>query len=289
MSDAAKKSDTELSDGLGDWRYRAREFILPTNPNDTRLRVASARGAFLSSTGEAFTFNDFYAPAIYLSAAIAADKTTRELRAQIKPEERLTRTGPEMILTNDQSGILFDLLEQSAISAVFSFQALEAFCNDRISDKLEGTEGYMFALKGKPSTLMSAEDIERNVSTVDKLKKIVPDLLGIDSAKDDPLWSKFWTLKQTRDALTHLKTRDQRAAALAAAADFGRVYIDPDFVFYKLVSGKIVELPRTAVELFDYFTRNTGTPRWLRYPFSVYGITPTPPKGTTRITIGRQS
>src|SRR5215217_7958267 len=77
MSQDAKKSDTEFDDGLGDWRYRARHFIRPTSPTDTRLRVASAIGAFVSAAGDTFEFPDFYAPAIYLSAAITADKAAK--------------------------------------------------------------------------------------------------------------------------------------------------------------------------------------------------------------------
>ena len=133
MSDLPNNGN-EFDDGLGDWRYRFIQKVPPTSPTDTRRRVMSIYGAFLSPTGEAFTFTDFYAPALYLSAAITADKTAKELREQIKPEEFLTKSGPEKILTDELSGTLFDYLEQITISAVFSFQALEAFCNDRISD-----------------------------------------------------------------------------------------------------------------------------------------------------------
>jgi hypothetical protein len=217
MSQDAIKSDTEFDDGLGDWRYRARHFIRPTSPTDTRLRVASAIGAFVSAAGDTFEFPDFYAPAIYLSAAITADKAAKELREQI-----VTAAGARNHLSNAQSGLLFDFLEQSTVSAVFSFQALEAFCNDKIGEKLEKIGSHMVSLKGKPPEPMSAEEIERSVPTVDKLKKIVPELLEVDSPKDDPVWARFCTLKKTRDALTHLKTRDQRAATMVAAAHSAR-------------------------------------------------------------------
>jgi hypothetical protein len=74
-------------------------------------------------------------------------------------------------------------------------------------------------------------------------------------------------------------------AASTASSSNSATRSDPDFVFYRLASGEFNEFPRTAVEALDYFTKRNGTPRWLLYPLSVYGIPATAPKGRTTITI----
>jgi hypothetical protein len=47
---------------------------------------------------------------------------------------------------------------------------------------------------------------------------------------------------------------------------------DSDSVFFRMVNGDYDEIPRKAVTVLDYFTKPTGTPRWLRYPLLVYSI-----------------
>ena len=86
------------------------------------------------------------------------------------------------------------------------------------------------------------------------------------SPKGKRVWQDFDNLKKVRDAVTHLKYHDQRGAAKAILGG------DSGSVFYRMVNGDYDEIPRTAVTVLDYFTKPTGTPRWLRYPLSVYGI-----------------
>lgn len=83
--------------------------------------------------------------------------------------------------------------------------------------------------------------------------------------------------------MTHLKYHDQRGAAMAYYGG------DSSSVFFRMVNGDYLEIPRTAVTVLDFFTKHTGTPRWLRYPLGVYGITSTEAPGSTRIRIGPDS
>src|SRR5215212_2870716 len=114
---------------------------------------------------------------------------------------------------------------------------------------------------------------------------IVRHLLKVAPPKKETFWLKLWDMKRVRDSLVHLKYKDQMGAATTASSADSAFRTDPDFVFYKLVSGKFEEFPRTAVEALDYFTKRNGTPRWLLYPLSVYGIPATASKGRTTITI----
>src|SRR5215203_4013911 len=120
---------------------------------------------------------------------------------------------------------------------------------------------------------------------MEKLKTIVPQLLKVDPPTKETFWLKLWDMKRVRDALVHLKYKDQMGAATTASSVESATRTDPDFVFYKLVSGEFKEFPRTAVEALDYFTKRNGTPRWLLHPLSFYGIPATAPKGRTTITI----
>ena len=86
-------------------------------------------------------------------------------------------------------------------------------------------------------------------------------------------------LKNVRDDVTHLKYHDQRRVAMAYYAG------DASSVFFRMANGDYLGIPRTAVDVLDFFTKKTGTPRWLHYPLSVYGIAPTEVMGTTTITV----
>jgi hypothetical protein len=279
MSDDA--SGNVLDDGLFDWRIR----LIQRRQLPTGLGVIDAPGELQAPTGEIFSFADFMATALYLNVAITADAQANKLREEFKLEEIVARTGPSTTIKHENLGPLFDFIEQSAIAVIFSFQALEAYSNYVIQFVLRERE-HMFRRPGQSRRMMPADEIERYGETMEKLKTVVRQLLKVSPPTKETFWQELCEIKKVRDALTHLKYKDQSGAATAAAAAFNATRADPDFVFYKLVSGEITDSSRTAVEILDFFTRKTGTPRWLLYPLSVYGITPTPPTGTTRITLG---
>jgi hypothetical protein len=279
----ATKPKVELNDGLGDWRFRTIAKVSTSKG----LRILSHFGELQAPTGERFSFTDFMATALYLNVAMTADANANELREMLKPEEFLAPAGPYTTITDKNLGTLFDFIEQSVIAATFSFQALEAYSNFVVHFELGDTGTHVFKTKVRPKALMGAEEIQQYGATMDKLKTVVPQLLKVKPPTKEPFWAKLCDMKDARDALTHLKYRDQMGAAdLAAAPRDSQTRADPEFVFYKLVSGEISEFPRTAVETLNYFTKPIGTPRWLLYPLSVYGIPETAPKGTISITLG---
>lgn len=279
MDQTANNNNRKLEDGLGDWRFREIHKV----PYKGNWGVLTAFGELQAPNGDTFAFTDFMAAALYLNVAIAADEEANELRPHIHVEEFESRSGPYKTITHENLGTFFDFIEQSTIAVIFSFQALEAYCNFVIQFKLGDTGKQMFRCPRGPKVLMDAEEIQQCGPTLEKLKKVVPQLLKVPPPTKEPFWMTLCALKDVRDALTHLKYKDQVGAATAAASNLTRT--DPEFVFYRPVAGEIQESPRTAVEVLDYFTRRNGTPRWLRYPLSVYGIVPPPPKGTTTITV----
>jgi hypothetical protein len=79
--------------------------------------------------------------------------------------------------------------------------------------------------------------------------------------------------------VTHLKYHDQRGAAMAYYPG------DSSSVFFRVVNGEYLEIPQTAVAVLDFFTKPTGTPRWLLHPMAVYGMTPAVVPGSGSITV----
>jgi hypothetical protein len=228
--------------------------------------------------GEMFSFIDFSSMALALSVAIAADRRAAELRMHVTPDEFETEIGIQRTIRDENLSGFYDFLEQSMVAILFSYQALEAFSNLTIQDKLGETGTHTVTrtvAKMKQKLAWQAPDLERKCSTEEKIGEIVPKLLEMASPKDKKVWLDFDKLKKVRDAVTHLKYHDQRGAAKAILGG------DSDSVFFRMVNGDYDEIPRTAVTVLDYFTKPTGTPRWLRYPLSVYGITATEVASTT--------
>jgi hypothetical protein len=280
LTDPLIDPSTVLDDGLGDWRFRAIDKI----QRGGHVQVMSAVGQLQAPNGETFDFADFMAVALYLNVAITADARANELRDLITPEEFVTPGGLDTTMRHEELGTLFNFIEQSSLAAVFSFLALEAYSNFVIHFELRDGE-YLFSCPRQYKRQLPADEIERCGETLEKLKTIVPQLLKIKPPTKEAFWLKLCDMKRVRDALVHLKFKDQMGAATTASSTFSAPRTDPDFVFYKLVSGEHKDFPRTAVEALDYFTKGTGTPRWLRYPLSVYGMPETASKGRTTITI----
>jgi hypothetical protein len=280
VGDRPSDPSSVLDDGLGDWRFRSVHKIQRAG----REQFITALGQLQTPSGETFEFADFMPVALYLNVAMAADTKANELRDLIAPEQFVATAGPYTTIRHEKLGTLFDFIEQSALAAVFSFLALEAYSNFVIHFELRDGE-HVFTCPRQPRKQLPADEIERCGETMEKLKTIVPQLLQVDPPTKESFWPKLWDMKRVRDALVHLKFKDQMGAATTAASADSAPRTDPDFVFYKLVSGEFKVFPQIAVEVVDYFTKRSGTPRWLLYPLSVYGIPATAPKGRTTITI----
>src|SRR5215212_6040366 len=280
MGDGPSDPSAVINDGLGDWRFRTVHKI----ERGDRLQVMASLGQLQAPSGETFDFADFMSVALYLNVAMTADAKANDLRDLIAPEQFVAPAGPYRTIRHEKLGMLFDFIEQSTLAAVFSFLALEAYSNFVIHFELRDGE-HVFQCPRQPKKQLPADEIERCGETMEKLKTIVPQLLKVDPPMKEIFWQRLWDMKRVRDALVHLKYKDQMGAATTASSADSALRIDPDFVFYTLVSGEFKEFPRTAVEVLDHFTKRNGTSHWLLYPLSVYGIPATAPKGHTTITI----
>lgn len=287
MSEDSEAGKIDLGDGLGDWRIHAITRLEKDLPDRGPGRRAKPAGSVVSVVremqsrkGVRFSYEDFSSTALALSIAIAADQRAAELREHVTPEKFETETGPYHTIPDNKLSRFYDFIEQSMIAVLFSYQALEAFSNLTIQDELGDTGTYTVMrtiAKVKQKIAWTAPDVERKCSTEEKITEIVPKLLGMSFNKGNTVGQSFTKLKIIRDDVTHLKYHDQRGAAMAYYGG------DSSSVFFRMVNGDYLEIPRTAVTVLDFFTKPIGTPRWLRYPQSVYGISPTEAAGSTSI------
>ena len=177
---------------------------------------------------------DFSSTALALSIAIAADQRAAELREHVTPEKFETEIGPYYTIPDEKLSGFYDFIEQSMIAILFSYQALEAFGNLTIQDKLGDTGTYAVIrtiAKVTQKIAWTAPDVERKCSTEEKITEIVPKLLGMSFNKGNTVGQGFAKLKDSRDDVTHLKYHDQHGAAMAYYGG------DSSSVFFRMVNG----------------------------------------------------
>ncbi len=117
----------------------------------------------------------------------------------------------------DDQGRLFDALEKISGHVIFSFTAMEAFINEAIP----GNYIYQTVDKGNNQIELDYKDIERKLSTTEKLDKVLPDALKVNSPKGTKVWQNYVELKRLRDRLIHLKSDDRKRTGPEIATIWG--------------------------------------------------------------------
>lgn len=244
-------------DSLGDWRIENVTTLaedLPSNYPGGPDHKAGARVTTVTvtrrSSGDLISFETPGATALALNIAIVAARKAEELRSRVKYVSAVSPYGPGQTVPGESSTALYDFLEQCMIAVTFSFQALETFCNYSITRNLTGK--MVIRLKRGEENL-TASEIERFLSTGEKLAKILPKLLDIPTPSGKAIWERFVKLQQARDATMHLKGFDQNPQSS----------IDRESLFFQLLNRDPFEFPETAVALISHFHDGKDRPRWL--------------------------
>lgn len=143
---------------------------------------------------------------------------------------------------------LYDYFQSCMIAITFSFQALEAFCNETITREVTGK----YPLKRKKGHIQAtAEKLQRNVSTEEKLGVTLPSILSRPSPKRSPLWEKFEKLKMMRDATVHMKQHEV----------YPRESQSKSF-FYLLYEEGVEQYVQYSLDIIAHFVGQDLTPRW---------------------------
>jgi hypothetical protein len=239
---------------LGDWRCATAFWItaidgLAIEPKAahqvTTLTTASRHTSFVTPS----------ATALHLNSAWRAAKSAVQLKTQLKWVSGRIAPG----VFGDQIGVentsaVFDYLEQSMSAAISAYAAIEAFCNSVIVERSTGP--LTVKIRNGVDTL-SPEEVERRVSTDEKLKRIVPDLLGYPTPAGKAVWQRYVKLKKLRDSVTHFKRKDQARHA---------AQLNEPTALHELITADPPSFPEIATAVIEYFFIGGAIPRWMMNP-----------------------
>ena len=267
MNDTSKSADTTTSverDGLGDWRLQAVTRIVADVPAAYPGGPSHKAGSVIALTIMGATaqhpnlgFITPSAAALALSASFRSAELAAAFWNKVQFRTIVTPDGLGSAVSN--MVVLFDYFEEALAAANSSFQAIEAFANETIARSLNGT---MTVQRRSGPQQFDAEQIQRQVSTSEKIATILPTLLNAGSIKGHSEWRSFDKLKDVRDASTHFKSGDQYPKN-------GK--LPKGSLYDVLLNTDPREFPLTAVRVISKLGI-TPQPRWLAHLIEKYNV-----------------
>ncbi len=254
-----------MDDTLGDWRLQAALRLgqdlpaaFPGGPSHKKGTpvhlVTSTRGIGNQPIG----FVTPSSTALALSIAMNASIQSIERLNQVKYENIISPEGPGKSVNHKDATPLFDYFESCMVAITFSLQAVEAFSNWVIADKVQNTFSI---IRDKGVEVMTSAELERKLAIEEKLHIALPNLLGISSPKGKKVWESFKKLKQARDSIVHLKSSDQYPNRMQVGT------IDKSSLYFVFLNNKMTIYPTAAIRMIHYFHPSTNeSPRWLEKP-----------------------
>jgi hypothetical protein len=243
-----------MEDGF-DWRIAAATRIVnpipaayPGGPSHRGGSALFQSALVETHSGENIGFTLPSATAMAINVAINAGKEANKLKRKLVFDDVVTFNGPGRSVSNSANSMLYDFFEQCMISVAFSYQALEVFSNHTIA---RDQKGSMVVKRRKKRAVLAPIELERHLSTEEKLTIVLPKIKNVPTPKGKHSWQLFKKLKHARDATIHLKYRDQQA-------------VDRDSLFFVFLNEDPESFPRAAVEIILYFNPSDA-PRWLQF------------------------
>ncbi len=135
--------------------------------------------------------------------------------------------------TKNNTAMIYDFLEEMQSSVIFSYTAVEAFVNVSIPNDFEYTR---FNEKGIKE-IWNKNQIERWISTSDKITEILPLVFDCGNIKDQVFWTGFKDLEKLRNQLIHQKSQIK----------------DETSITDSLFSARCKSLIEAATKLIDFF------------------------------------
>lgn len=241
-------------DGFGDWRIAAASRLaedlpasFPGGPSHKAGATVYQSSLVETESGEHIGFLTPSATAMAFNIAIQASEKAMQLYSLLEYDEVLTPNGSGKSISNDKSKELYDFFEQCMIVASFSYQALETFCNHTIIRELSEPLGVK---RRKKRLILTPLELERQLSTSEKLSLVLPKIKGIPTPKGKKVWEPFKRLEEARDSTIHLKSKDQATT-------------DRESLFFQFLNHQSTEYPKAAADMVRYFVREKE-PRWLK-------------------------
>ncbi|MEO5616103.1 MAG: hypothetical protein ABIR04_14435 [Cypionkella sp.] len=216
MNDPVSSRQVDLLE-KEDWRFHA------VGPLGTGVGMIATteRASKLSNRVRSFGLPS--APALYLNLAMNARKkrSTFNLAAAFEDHPH-----PQGIYPEDHE-MLFDFFQEFSAEVIFSFTALEAFVNEVIPANFV----YEWVNSKKEKMALSRQEVERQVSLDEKLKKVLPIAHNVKSPIGTIYWQNYKVLKKARDRLIHLKSVDRTASGPEHQTIWGHMIAEKDTNF----------------------------------------------------------
>lgn len=147
--------------------------------------------------------------------ALAISVATKSLQQSKKIKVDLERLSESTESIYDHNvGLAYDYLESIQAAIIFSYKAVESFCNAAIPDS------YIYKKSTSKSTEhYNKEQIERWVSTSEKVSSILPPILKCSPPQSESFWSDFKSLERLRNEIIHSKSSNTDAILEELFAD----------------------------------------------------------------------
>lgn len=159
-------------------------------------------------------------------------------RASAKLKQLLSAKGKALNIDNKQKPLFFDYLEEIQTSIIFSYIAIEGFANAVIPDEFLHERINEKGIK----EIWNKQNIERWMSTSEKVGLILPIILNSGDIKVQSFWSDFKALEALRNEIVHQRTID------------GGTKLDPG-IYSRMLSENIFQTITSSIKVIDFFYR----------------------------------
>lgn len=169
-------------------------------------------------------------------------------RVKNKKKELLALAKDKGTIHGNDATPFYDALEDLQISIIFSFKAVESLCNTLIPDD------YVYETKDSKGIIQRypKEQIERWISTSDKVKRVIPKIIECPNPCDQPFWNDFKALERLRNELIHSKSKSSSE------------------ILAELFSDRIAKYLTSAINLIEFFHSHSVIPQ--RFPVAFGGM-----------------
>lgn len=220
---------------LGDWRLTFAGWATGSGDETWEKPLPISMTSVYRDGVKQFAFQTPSPAALQLDFAWSCAQRAEAIRPRIQLANAEPLPGRPRIaveIPHSYSSELFDCLQEMMGSAFFSFAAIESYCNQVIAERSKGPIEVR-SKKKEVEHLPASVAVER-LATDQKLKDIVPKLLGIPSISGRKEWQHFLNLKNARDGVTHFKRHDMARtySALHEPTALFRLYMADSFEYF---------------------------------------------------------
>lgn len=246
-----------MSDDFGDWRIAVvttlAKDIPPAYPGGPSHKVGSP--VYLSTVTKHTKYNNigFITPspsALALNISLKSALVAEELQSTLALQDTISPFGDGKSIVKENLPHLYNFFENCMTTVIFGFQAIETYANWVIGQKVDKPMQVRVQSKMKEIT---PYELERNLSTGDKISQVLPQIFNIASPKGTKVWEDFVKLKLARDSTVHLKS------IIAYPKE-----IDKKSLFFQFFECKPTEFPQLAYNVIEYFLGADSEHRWAK-------------------------